>query len=64
MHYDRMIALSFGSIIDNGYGPINVYDNMDKSLARVNANSYAYYALVSLESVSRFRKELTKCHVL
>ncbi|KAI1180322.1 hypothetical protein F4777DRAFT_310827 [Nemania sp. FL0916] len=49
MHYDAMIASSFGSIVDNpngaaGYGPVNVYDNLDKSLARVNADSYAYYA--------------------
>ncbi|KAI0528437.1 hypothetical protein GGR58DRAFT_526646 [Xylaria digitata] len=49
LHYDKMIASFFGSIIDNpngqpGYGPYNVYDRLDKSLARVNADSYAYYA--------------------
>ncbi|KAI1280074.1 hypothetical protein F5Y07DRAFT_355799 [Xylaria sp. FL0933] len=49
MHYDKMIASSFGSITDNpngqpGYGPVNVYDKLDKSLARINADSYAYYA--------------------
>lgn len=30
-----------------GYGPVNVYDKLDKSLARTNADSYAYYASVS-----------------
>lgn len=47
---------SFGSIVDypnddnldaEGYGPFNVYDRLDKSLARTNADSYAYYASVS-----------------
>ncbi|KAI1737665.1 hypothetical protein F4680DRAFT_450630 [Xylaria scruposa] len=49
IHYDKMIDSSFGSITDNpqgkhGYGQVNVYDNLDKKLARVNADSYAYYA--------------------
>ncbi|RYC64473.1 hypothetical protein CHU98_g1765 [Xylaria longipes] len=49
MHYDKMIDSAFGSITDNpqgkaGYGPVNVYDKLDKKLARVNADSYAYYA--------------------
>lgn len=49
MHYDRMIASSFGPIIDNPngkkcYGPVNVYDKLAKTQARTNANSYAYYA--------------------
>jgi hypothetical protein len=50
MHYDLMIASSFGPIVDHdniGYGPTGVYDSLDKSLARVNADSYAYYAAVS-----------------
>ncbi|KAI0973366.1 hypothetical protein F4678DRAFT_459498 [Xylaria arbuscula] len=56
MHYDKMIASSFGSIVDDpngqpGYGPVNVYDNLDKSLARVNADSYAYYASQVLWSI-------------
>jgi hypothetical protein len=48
MHYDLMIASSFGSIVDKGYGPVQAYDSLDKSLARVNADSYAYYASISL----------------
>jgi hypothetical protein len=44
-----LTTLSFGAVDDqtNGYGPVNVYDNLDKTLARVNADSYAYYASVS-----------------
>ena len=41
---------SFGAeIIDqpNGYGPVNVYNNLPKSLSRLNADSYMYYACVS-----------------
>ena len=44
-------ARSFGaSIIDqeDGYGPSNVYNNLPHSLSRLNADSYMYYALVSL----------------
>ncbi|KAK4675965.1 hypothetical protein QC764_507865 [Podospora pseudoanserina] len=49
LHYDLMIQSSFGSIVDNpddkpGYGPVAVYDRLPKDLARVNADSYAYYA--------------------
>ena len=44
-------ARSFGaSIIDqeDGYGPFMVYNNLPHSLSRLNADSYTYYALVSL----------------
>jgi hypothetical protein len=46
---EQMIQSPFGSIIDdpngkNGYGSVNVYDNLPKDLARINADSYAYYA--------------------
>lgn len=46
----------FGSIVDetNGYGPVNVYDNLDKSKARTNADSYAYYASVSRTNIVYF----------
>ncbi|OAF99062.1 uncharacterized protein CC84DRAFT_1191530 [Paraphaeosphaeria sporulosa] len=49
MHMDSMIKASFGSIVDNpngndGYGPVNVYDKIPKDQARLNADSYAYYA--------------------
>jgi len=49
MHMDKMIQASFGSIIDDpnknpGYGPVNVYDRLAKDQARINADSYAYYA--------------------
>ena len=42
----------FGSVIDNplfapGYGPVSVHDKLPKSSARINADSYAYYALVN-----------------
>lgn len=54
LHYDLMIQSSFGSIVDNpdgepGYGPVAVYDRLPKDLARVNADSYAYYAAVSFD---------------
>lgn len=32
--------------IDNGYGPVNAR-NLDKNLALLNADSYAYFASVS-----------------
>ncbi|KAK4683051.1 hypothetical protein QC764_0025440 [Podospora pseudoanserina] len=49
LHYDLIIGASFGSIVDDpdgqpGYGPVAVYDRLPKELARVNADSYAYYA--------------------
>ncbi|KAB8611399.1 hypothetical protein FH972_025904 [Carpinus fangiana] len=49
MHMDKMVQASFGSIVDDpngnpGYGPVNVYDNLAKDQARINADSYAYYA--------------------
>lgn len=52
LHYDLIIGASFGSIVDDpdgqpGYGPVAVYDRLPKELARVNADSYAYYAAVS-----------------
>ncbi|XXG94978.1 hypothetical protein Hte_001238 [Hypoxylon texense] len=44
-------SAKFGPIVDyndangpQGYGPVNVYDKLDKKLARTNADSYAYYA--------------------
>ena len=49
------IARSFGaSIIDqvDGYGPFNVYNNLAHSLSTLNADSYMYYALVSLVAPS------------
>ncbi|KAK0671543.1 hypothetical protein QBC41DRAFT_315523 [Cercophora samala] len=49
LHYDLMIKSSFGAIIDDpkdqpGYGSVAVYDKLPKDLARINADSYAYYA--------------------
>ncbi|KAI0457391.1 hypothetical protein F5B21DRAFT_501441 [Xylaria acuta] len=49
VHYDKMITSSFSSITDNpeskpGYGPVNMYHTLEKRLARVNADNYAYYA--------------------
>ncbi|KAL9117969.1 MAG: hypothetical protein Q9187_005488 [Circinaria calcarea] len=43
-----------GSIIDqpNGYGPVNVYNKLDKAKALTNADSYMYYALVSAVPIS------------
>ena len=40
---------SVGSIIDQpkGYGPVNVYNKLDKTKALRNADSYMYFALVS-----------------
>jgi len=54
-----IISCRFGSIIDNpsgkpGYGSINVYDKLDKNLACVNADSYAYYASVSISVLIAF----------
>ena len=46
---------SFGApIIDqeDGYGPFNVYNNLAHSLSSLNADSYMYYALVSLVAPS------------
>ncbi|KAF2727136.1 hypothetical protein EJ04DRAFT_557572 [Polyplosphaeria fusca] len=56
MHMDGMIKASFGSIVDDpngnpGYGPVNVYDKIPKDQARINADSYAYYASHVLWSV-------------
>ncbi|KAK4693733.1 hypothetical protein P7C71_g3720, partial [Lecanoromycetidae sp. Uapishka_2] len=47
-HYDALTQSIFNAeIIDqpNGYGPFNVYDRLDKSLAKLNSDSYMYYAL-------------------
>ncbi|KAK4191327.1 hypothetical protein QBC35DRAFT_487933 [Podospora australis] len=54
LHFDKMIASSFGSIIDHGragYGAVGVYDSLPKDQARTNADSYAYYASHLLWSV-------------
>ncbi|KAL8678018.1 MAG: hypothetical protein Q9186_005587 [Xanthomendoza sp. 1 TL-2023] len=50
MHFDKMMEPIFATpIIDQpdeiGYGPYKVYDNLDRDLARLNADSYTYYAL-------------------
>ncbi|KAL8686620.1 MAG: hypothetical protein Q9224_005390 [Gallowayella concinna] len=49
-HYDKLIEPIFSApIIDmpdsKGYGPLNVYNNLDRDLAKLNADSYTYYAL-------------------
>ena len=41
----------------DGYGPVSVYDNLDKSKARTNADSYAYYASVSGDNIVCFSLE-------
>lgn len=46
-HCDNLVYSIFSaSIIDqpDGYGPVNVYNKLDKNLARLNADSYVYYA--------------------
>ncbi|CAF9915984.1 MAG: hypothetical protein HETSPECPRED_002704 [Heterodermia speciosa] len=50
-HYDGLVESIFGAPIidqDNGYGPVNVYNNLDKGLSPFNADSYMYYALHTL----------------
>ena len=40
----------FGASIiddDDGYGPVNVYEKLDKGLTPFNADSYMYYAVHS-----------------
>lgn len=52
-HYDGLVESIFGAPIidqDDGYGPVNVYNKLDKGLAPFNADSYMYYALHSLWS--------------
>ena len=47
-HYDGLVESIFGAPIidqDNGYGPVNVYNNLDKGLSPFNADSYMYYSL-------------------
>ena len=46
-HDDNLVKSIFSaSIIDqtDGYGPVNVYNKLDKGLAKLNADSYIYYA--------------------
>ncbi|KAL8626818.1 hypothetical protein Q9189_007481 [Teloschistes chrysophthalmus] len=54
MHYHRLTYPVYGRSIldqqlndgDEAYGPVAVYDNLNKNtLARVNADSYVYYAM-------------------
>lgn len=56
-HFDGLAASVFGGpIIDQanangepiGYGPVQVYDSLNKDLAPFNADSYTYYALHNL----------------
>ncbi|KAL8815481.1 MAG: hypothetical protein Q9191_008464, partial [Dirinaria sp. TL-2023a] len=56
-HFDGLVESVFGApIIDQqdpngnpiGYGPVQVYDNLNKDLAPFNADSYTYYALHNL----------------
>lgn len=56
-HYDALVQSIFGAeIIDqenpDGYGPVNVYNNLPKALSPFNADSYMYYALASLAATS------------
>ncbi|KAL8664179.1 MAG: hypothetical protein Q9202_003257 [Teloschistes flavicans] len=54
LHYDSLVKQVYGRPIldqqlpngDDAYGPVAVYDNLNKkTLARVNADSYAFYAM-------------------
>ena len=53
-HYDKLTKSIFSASIidqDGGYGPVEVYNNLDKDLAKLNADSYVYYASEVLWSI-------------